>query len=148
MTLTHKKYGISLRQQKFVDNYIRTGVITQSAIEAGYVERYAYNTAYTFLDNPKIVKYMLDQMAHHNKKGVADQEEILMFLTGVIRGKEAGKSLIGVGGGEQAITDIEPTLLEKLKASELLGKRYAMWTDKQLIQELQPIIIDDVPEDD
>ncbi|MET4562193.1 hypothetical protein ABIA69_003379 [Lysinibacillus parviboronicapiens] len=66
---------------------------------------------------------------------IADQQEVLETLTAVMRGEIRSATLIGLGGGEEDITnDMPPTTAERIRAAELLGKRFKMWTDKQEIE--------------
>lgn len=52
-------------------------------------------------------------------------------MTEVLRGEARGATLVGMGGGEEFISDdMPPTMAERIRAAELLGKRYRMWTDK------------------
>ena len=48
----------------------------------------------------------------------------------------------------QEIQTIQPSAKDRIKAAELLGKRYRMWTDKHEVEITTPIFIDDVPEED
>ena len=48
----------------------------------------------------------------------------------------------------QEIQTIQPSAKDRIKAAELLGKRYRMWTDKQEVEITTPIFIDDVPLED
>lgn len=65
---------------------------------------------------------------------VADQQEVLEYLTSVMRGEETEQTVIGVGDLGQELTDIEVSAKDRIKAAELLGKRYRMWTDKQEVE--------------
>mgnify|MGYP006905498294 FL=1 len=48
----------------------------------------------------------------------------------------------------QEIQTIQPSTKDRIKAAELLGKRYRMWTDKHEVEITTPIFIDDVPEEE
>lgn len=143
-----QKHKLNRKQQAFADYYIESGNITQSALKAGYSENYAKSNAYTMLEHDGIKGYIQEVMQSHTAKGIADPDEILITLTNILKGTELGSSLIGIGPGKQAITEVPPTVSEKIKAGEMLGKRFLMWTDKQIVEELKPTIIDNVPTDD
>ena len=49
---------------------------------------------------------------------------------------------------EEITNEMPPTMNERIKAAELLGKRYAMWTDKQQVEDVTPVFVNDVSEDD
>lgn len=133
----------------FADEYIISGNIYKSAIKAGYSENYAKGNAAKLLEKESVKKYIDEQLEKLQSEKVAEQQEVLEFLTSVMRGEETEQTLIGEGMGEQRITDIDVPANQRIKAAELLGKRYSMWTDKQevtgnvgLVQ-----IIDDIPAD-
>jgi len=136
------------RQRKFADYYIETANATQSAIKAGYSKKYANTNASKLLQNTTISNYIQRRMEKHRKKRIADQEEILQYLTSVIRGDAIGKEKLGVGRGAEQIVDRKPTTQERIRAAEQLGKRYGMWTDRHEVEHKLPTIIDDVPEKD
>lgn len=146
--IDYRRYGISKQQRDFAENYIESGKIRDAALKAGYSKSYASSQAYMFLDHPKIGAYIQERMDEHAAKGIANQEEILNTLTNIIRGKEEGTGLVGIGPGKQAVKSMKPTVAEKTRAAELLGRRFLMWTDKQIIQDVKPTIINDVPEED
>ncbi|KNE22468.1 terminase small subunit [Virgibacillus pantothenticus] len=136
------------RQQKFADEYIITGNATESAVKAGYSKKYANTNANKLLQNTTIRKYIDERLEELKSQAIADQQEVLEYLTAVLRGKAKGTELVGTGGGEQEVKMISPSIEAKTKAAELLGKRYALWTEKQQIEDITPVFIEDVPEND
>lgn len=119
------------KQQAFADFYIELGNATQAAIKAGYSKKTAYSIGEENLRKPDIKAYIEQRMEELKTERVADQQEILETLTSVLRGESRAATLIGLGGGEEMIErDMPPTMSERIKAAELLGKRYRMWTDK------------------
>ena len=64
----------------------------------------------------------------------ADQDEVLKYLTSVLRGESLSTEIVieGLGNGvsEARTMDKTPSEKDKLKAAELLGKRYGLYTDK------------------
>lgn len=121
------------RQQRFADEYIKTGIAYSAAIAAGYSEKYAKTDSHTLLENPRIRSYIDAQLDSLKSDTIADQQEILEALTKIGRGQARGTALVGVGKGAQIVEDVPPTVSEQTKAWELLGKRHALWTDKQQI---------------
>lgn len=139
---------LTLKQQRFADEYIVTGNATRSAISAGYSEKYANTNASKLLQNTTIKTYIDSQLDHLHSKKVADQQEILEFLTSIVRGEKSEQTLIGIGEGRQDITDIEIAANQRIRAAELLGKRYTMWTDKQEITgNIGVTIVDDIDDE-
>lgn len=125
---------MTLKQQKFADEYIISGNATQAAIKAGYSKKYANTNASKLLQNTTIKSYIDERLEALQSKKVADQQEVLEYLTSVMRGKETEQTIIGVGDFGQELTDIEVSAKDRIKAAELLGKRYRMWTDKQEVE--------------
>ncbi|WP_423215862.1 terminase small subunit [Streptococcus equinus] len=125
---------MTLKQQKFADEYIISGNATQAAIKAGYSQKYANTNASKLLQNTTIKSYIDERLEALQSKKVADQQEVLEYLTSVMRGKETEQTIIGVGDFGQELTDIEVSAKDRIKAAELLGKRYRMWTDKQEVE--------------
>lgn len=128
MPLIERK--LNLKQQAFADLYIELGNATQAAIEAGYSKKYAATNTDKLLKNTNIASYIENRMKDIQSKRIANQEEVLETLTAILRGEQRGTALVGLGMGEQSVDQVEPTVAEKIRAAELLGKRYKLWTDK------------------
>lgn len=130
--------GMTIKQQRFADNYIELGNATQAYLKAYpnvKKENVAHAAGSRLLRNVKVSEYIAERMEQLKSEKVADQQEIMETLTAVLRGQTSGAALIGLGMGEQNIThDMRPSVAEKIKAAELLGKRFAMWTDKQQVE--------------
>lgn len=101
---------MNVRQQKFCDYYLQSGNATEAAIKAGYSERTARAIGAENLTKPDIQKYLEEHGKKAHKERIATAEEILEFLSDTIRDDEVGRK-------------------ERLKAAELLGKRYALFTE-------------------
>ena len=140
--------SLTLKQKQFADEYIRTGNAYQSAINVGYSEKYAKARSHKMLENVGINQYIDDNLEIIQKESIAEADEIMRYLTRVLRAEEKEEILVYVGDGMQEIQTIRPSTKDRIKAAELLGKRYRMWTEKQEIEITTPIFIDDVPEED
>ena len=132
MPLIEKKFTV--KQQVFADAYIELGNATQAYLKA-YPNIKKEDTARAagsrLLTNANVKSYIDERMEQLKSERVADQQEILETLTSVLRGETTAATLRGVGEGAQIIDEnMPPTMGERIKAAELLGKRYRMWTDK------------------
>ena len=137
------------RQGLFVSEYIKDMNATQAAIRAGYSKKTAYSQGQRLLKNVEIKKAVDDLLLQVRKNNVADAVEIEEYLTAVMRGKMKETEMINVGNFEQELVEVPAKQTTRIKAAELLGKRYAMWTDKQEIDLNQQVVfVDDVPLDD
>ena len=119
------------KQRRFADEYIRTGNIFHSATNVGYSESYAKTDASKILEKPSVKSYIDKRFEELKKKAIAEQDEVLQYLTSVMRGEQTEQTLRGVGEGAQTIDDIDVDASKRIKAAELLGKRYGIWTEKQ-----------------
>ena len=140
--------SLTPKQKRFADEYIKTGNAYQSAINAGYSEKYAKARSHKMLENVGINQYIDDNLEIIQKESIAEADEIMRYLTRVLRAEEKEEILVYVGDGMQEIQTIQPSAKDRIKAAELLGKRYRMWTDKHEVEITTPIFIDDVPLDD
>lgn len=125
------------RQKRFADEYIRTANAFQSAVRAGYSEKYASTGAHKLLENKSVKAYVEARFEELKKKTIAEQDEVLQYLTAVMRGEQDDEENIVVPKGD-FISDVEKhtkraDTAQRTKAAELLGKRYAIFTDKQEI---------------
>lgn len=129
------------KQKKFCDEYLIDCNATQAAIRAGYSERTAYSTGNENLKKPEIKTYIDEQLEKIHNKKTADAQEVLEYLTDVMRGQHKEQTLQLVGDGVQSIADIDVSAKERLKAAELLGKRYGLFTDKVNFDGLSQLVI-------
>jgi phage terminase small subunit len=136
------------RQKRFADYYIELGVIEQAAIKAGYSERYARGNAHKLVANVSIKKYIEEQMAKKDAERIASQDEVLSFLTQVLRGEVTEQVPITMKDYWE-MADKEPSLKDRTKAAELIGKRYALFTDKQQLEaNVGVTFVDDIGDED
>lgn len=137
------------RQQKFCDEYLISGNATEAAIKAGYSRKTAKQTGSENLSKPDLRAYIDEQLAKIHSAKIADAEEVMKYLTSVMRGEHTEQVLKLVGEGVQTVTDIDVSAKERLKAAELIGKRYGLFTDKVGLEGAVPVIImgDDQLED-
>lgn len=136
------------KQQAFVDEYLIDLNATQAAIRAGYSKKTAGRIGQENLQKPVIMAAIEARMKEKEDARIAKQDEVLAYLTSVMRGEQQEQTLRGIGEGAQTIDDIDVSAKDRIKAAELIGKRYALWTDKQDVNITVPIFTDDVPEDD
>ncbi|MGL9929370.1 phage terminase small subunit [Enterococcus sp. DIV1206] len=122
------------KQKRFCDFYIETGNAKEAAIRAGYSEKTAKQIGQENLTKPDLRAYIDECLAELKNERTADAQEVLEYLTAVMRGEYKEATLIGVGEGAQAVVDIDVGAKDRLKAAELLGKRHALFTDKVDLQ--------------
>ncbi|WP_315307388.1 terminase small subunit [Enterococcus devriesei] len=139
------------KQQIFVDEYLKDLNGTR-AYKVAYPnvkkDSVAATNAARLLRNAKVKKYIDEQLEIMHNERTADAQEVLEYLTSIMRGEQQEQVLRGVGMGEQVKTNIEVSAKDRIKAAELLGKRHALFTDKQELNVKSVTFVDDVPLDD
>ncbi|UNE49946.1 terminase small subunit [Bacillus amyloliquefaciens] len=137
------------KQKRFADFYIELGNATEAARKAGYSQKTAKSIGQENLTKPDIKSYIKERLAEKDAKRVASQDEILEFLTAVMRGEKTEQIPVGIGEGAQELEDKDPYLKDRVKAAELLGKRHGMWTEKvDMTGEFAVQFIDDSGDDE
>lgn len=133
---------LTIKQKKFADEYIISGNASEAAIKAGYKNEVSGREN---LQKPTIKNYIDERMKELEQEAIANQTEVLKFLTSIMRGEQTEQTLISDGSEQgQRITNIEVSAKDRIKAAELLGKRYGSWTDKvDLSSDLTLIFEDD-----
>jgi len=123
------------RQRMFADYFIETGHQRNSAVKAGYSEKAARQTSSKLIKMPLIKEYIAERMAQKDKEVIASQDEILSFLSQVMRGEVKDQIPLLDGDGYQKLVHLdEAATKDRIKAAELLGKRHALWTEKKEIE--------------
>lgn len=129
-----KEKRMTAKQRRFCDEYLVDLNGTQAAIRAGYSKRSARQTADRNMSNDDIKKYIDQRMAEKESELIATQDEVLRYLTSVLRGESQSEVVVveGIGEGCSMAKKLNkaPEEKERLKAAELLGKRYGLYTDK------------------
>ena len=139
---------LTVKQKAFADYYIELGNATEAAIKAGYSKKTAKEVGYENLTKPHIKKYIEERMKEIESERIAKAEEVLAFLSASLR----GEILEEVVSTESIDGMVKPVILKKqlsakdrIKAAELLGKRYALFTEKvDLEGNVGVTIIDDI----
>lgn len=114
------------RKQAFVDAYVAdvTRNATQAAIKAGYSEKTAKQAAYKLMQSEDIKSAIAAAKKELHEKNTAEANEVVEFLTAVMRGGEVDTVPLSVGGGKQKLFDGKPSARDRIRAAELLGKYY------------------------
>ena len=97
------------------------------------------------LTNVSIKSYIDEKLKELSDKKIADQQEVLAYLTAVLRGETQSEIVVveGVGKGCSEARRLQklPDEKERLKAAELLGKRMGLFKDKLDVTANVPVII-------
>lgn len=114
---------LTQKQRLFADEYIKSGNAMQSAIKAGYSEKYAKSSSAKMLENVGIKSYIDAKMAEIESHKIADAKEVLQYLTRVLRGEETEEIPDSVDGGT---IKRPPLIKDRTAAAREIMKRYPL----------------------
>ncbi|KFN92160.1 terminase small subunit [Tetragenococcus muriaticus 3MR10-3] len=130
MTMTEK-------QRIFADEYIKDLNGTR-AYKASYTnvkkDSVAATNAGRLLRNAEVKNYIDEQLEKMHNERTADAQEVVEYLSSVLRGDQTET----VATAKGLFSDVEISAKDRIKAAELLGKRYALFTDKSEVQVTEP----------
>lgn len=137
--------ALNEKQQRFCDEYLIDLNATQAAIRSGYSEKTAYSQGQRLLKHVEAKAYIDARMAEKEKELIANQDEVLKYLTSVLRGESQSEIIVveNIGDFTSEARKIQkaPDEKERLKAAELLGKRYNLFSDKMKVDVAMPVVI-------
>ena len=119
------------RQRRFADLYLELGNASEAAEQAGFKRSYAQGAK----RQPAVQAYMQQRLQDVRQRHIASADEVLEFLTEVMRGEI---------DGERPEKNSSP----RMKAAELLGRRLGVFTDVSSVlrgEHELPEISDDIP---
>ena len=129
------------RQKRFVEEYLIDLNARQAAIRAGYSPKTAQEQASRLLANVKVQTPISAFLADISSAKIADIEEVMKYLTSVMRGEATEEIPLLVGNGVQEIITKHLSAKDRIRAAELLGKRYGLFTDKVSVEGTIPVVI-------
>ena len=152
--------ALTIKQKQVADDFIITGNRTKS-----YLKFYkniknretAAASASRLFSTPEVKEYIESKMKELDEELIADQREILRGLTRQFRREETDYQVVMIkkprfdDNGNFLGMEEKPEVIklptqnkDAIKAGELLGKRFGMWTDKlELESASQVVIVDD-----
>ena len=125
------------KQKRFADEYLIDCNATR-AYKAAYPsvkkDETASVNASRLLSKAKVKEYIDKKLSEISSAKIADATEVMEYLTSVLRGASRAAIVVveGCGEGVSSARSIEkaPDEKDRLKAAEMLGKRYGLYTDK------------------
>ena len=152
---------MTAKQKRFCEEYLIDLNATQAAIKAGYSQKTAGVIGNENLNKPYIREYIEKRMAEKEEALIAKQDEVLRYLTAVMR-REMSENIVVTLATEETkyvqdedgkmrkqtvkketpkIVEIPAQLKDANKAAELLGKRYGLFTDKIDVDGPVPVVL-------
>lgn len=125
------------KQKRFCDEYLIDCNATR-AYKAVYKnvksDEAAASAAARLLRNVKVKKYIDEQLERISSERTADAKEVMEYLTSVMRGESKAEIVVVEGQGDGVTNAVKvsksPDEKERLKAAELLGKRFGLFREK------------------
>lgn len=130
-------------QKKFCDEYlIDTNATRAYKVAYPHVKSdgAARACASKLLTKPNIKLYIDEQLGKISSEKIADAEEVMKYLTSVMRGEATDEVLRFVGDGYQEKIRLQVNAKDRTRAAELLGKRYGLFKDNVAL-EVEPVVI-------
>jgi len=131
------------RQKRFCDEYLISGNASDAARKAGYSKHTAGRIGGENLQKLEIKKYLQERIEQMEAEKIADAEEVLKYLTAVMRGEETDE-VLDKDGGKHILKVANST---RVKSAELLAKRFGILTEKVDVGGTMVIIQDDIQDD-
>lgn len=118
---------LTVKQRLFADEYIKSGNATQSAIKAGYSDKYVATNTDKLLKNTKLKAYISAKMAEIESHKIADAKEAMQAITSIARGEttETQAQLNPLTGKWEQI-EVPADLKTRLTAWREILKRYPL----------------------
>lgn len=136
------------KQKRFCDEYL-IDLNGTRAYKAAYPsvksDNVAGANAARLLKNASVRAYLDERLEQLRSERTATAQEVMEYLTSVLRGESTAHVVVveGMGDGysEARVIDKLPDEKERLKAAELLGKRFGLFTDKVDVSGNIPVVI-------
>lgn len=142
--------SLNPRQLAFADEYIITGNATQSAIKAGYSEKYANTNASKLLQNTTIKSYIEQKIKEIQVNKHLSMEEALAITASIAKGEPQRFEVIKRDPVtneviEREVNEYSAGFKERNQALEHYYKINAAFVDKQKVEVTEvPTFIDDI----
>lgn len=135
------------KQKRFADEYI-IDLNGTRAYKAAYPSVKSDHTATVnagrLLTNADIKSYVDKRIAEIRSKKTAEATEVMEYLTSVMRGESTADVVVVDGEGAKIINK-NPDEKERLKAAELLGKRFGLFRENvEIGGKMGVTIVDDI----
>ncbi len=132
---------MTAKQQRFADEYLIDCNATQAAIRAGYARNSANEQGARLLAKASVREYIDARLAEIHSEKIADSTEVLEYLTAVMRGEHTEETLCLDGDGTQRKISIDVSAKDRIKAAELIGKRYGLFKENVDVLGAVPVVI-------
>ncbi len=129
---------LGAKQRKAAENFIELGNKKQALEKAGYDPKNLEKSSFVegFFERETVKDYIQKRVAKISFEKIADESEIMEYLTGILRGGITEDIIVN-----EKIISKGPSLRDRNKAAELLGRHYGLYKDKNRTNKTEPIEI-------
>lgn len=124
--------NLTIKQKAFADYYIETGNATEAAKKARYKQPHVQGSQN--LEKLSVKEYIKERLKVIEDERIADASEVLRHLSEAMRGEIQEEVIVvegcGDGCSDARVMNKQISARDRIKAAELLGKRYGMFKDK------------------
>ena len=125
------------KRKRFIEEYLIDANAAAAAVRAGFKAKnpkVAAQVGTELMQIPAIREAIDERLAQMQSERIASAQEVMEYLTSILRGEEIEEVTVieGKGAGFSEARNYEKSVApkDKIKAAELLGKRYGLFTDK------------------
>lgn len=115
------------KQKRWIDHYIATGNSAEAARLAGY--RGNNHSVIGAQNLSKLSDYLRPRIEAEEDSRIAKANEVLIFLTSMMRGEIAEEVVTGEG-----LVERKTPPKDRLKAAEMLAKRYGLLVERLTVE--------------
>lgn len=129
------------RKKRFALEYMKDANATQAAIRAGYSKRSAYAQGNRLMSDGEVARLIEIERERHKSESIATADEIMQYLTSVVRGESTSEVVIveGLGDGCSEARKVQkaPDEKERIRAAETLAKLFGIGRQSKLAEQEQ-----------
>lgn len=134
---------MTARQERFCQEFAKTGNGTLSAINAGYSEKTANEQAVRLLANISVKERIRELQGEIKNQNIMDAREMQEHLTSIIRQESQEEVIVVEGCGDgvsEAVTKTKtPSQSDRIKAIQLLARMQGVLDSGNTVNVVVPV---------
>lgn len=135
--------GMTARQERFCQEFAKTGNATQSAIKAGYSEKTANEQGARLLAKVSIQTRLKELQSEIKNENIMDARQMQEVLTSIIR-QESDEEVIVVEGCGDGVSEAvtkkkKPSQADRIKAIQLLARMQGALDNSATLNVVLPV---------
>lgn len=134
---------MTARQERFCQEFAKTGNATLSAISAGYSEKTAKQIGQRLLTNVDLMNRIRELQGEIKNKNIMDAREMQEVLTSIIKQESQEEVIVVEGCGDgvsEAVTKTKtPSQADRIKAIQLLARMQGVLDSGNTVNIVVPV---------